>query len=595
MTSLTKLDPTENEAGYRAAVAERQLTTERGIVRRLRATAREQASKPPVILRPTAPTGRDRSGIVASARRLTGDEAKNKKAAGSASKTAAWQEEAWELHDLIGEQRFLGNTLAGRMSQAAFYVGRLDPTASPGTRPEPVEDATIQRVLDAIGDGPAGFAQIIHRAGVNLFVAGEGWLVGIPPRLIPGTPEHKAATDLTGQLRLVDRAAADQKIEDDILTMRWRMLSVAEIDTDQSGTAKIQLEDGVTVEAPASQLYLVRLWRPHPRYAWEADSPTRASLPVLRELLGLTMSISAQIDSRLAGAGILLISDQASAALKQAAGIDPSSSDDPFVDTLIDTMVTPIKDRSAASAVVPLVVTVPADVVDRVKHITFSTPLDKESQKLRDEAIRRLALGQDAPPELLLGVGGMNHWGAWLVREDVVKTHLEPPLALICDALTTEYLRPILIAMGKTPEEAEEHVVWYDVDNLISRPNRGEDAKELYDRGAITDKALREANGFEEGDAPEETAEIQNDPAVDRALQLVANAPSLMQNPGLPAIVEQIRAVLEGQDATAAAAAAATAAQNAPAVEVVEGESSTEGGPPNTADDPAPIMEGAPA
>src|SRR3546814_17159695 len=59
---------------------------------------------------------------------------------------------------------------------------------------------------------------------------------------------------------------------------------------------------------------------------------------------------------------------------------------------------------------------------------TFHTPFDEETRELREEAIRRLALGQDAPPELLLGVGNMNHWGAWLVQADTNNTHVEPPL-----------------------------------------------------------------------------------------------------------------------------------------------------------------------
>src|SRR5690606_14077388 len=129
--------------------------------------------------------------------------------------------------------------------------------------------------------------------------------------------------------------------------------------------------------------------------------------------------------------GLLMVADRIVKALKEARGITDDSEDDPFTDALIEAMLTPISDRSSAAAQVPLVVTVPSDgdrpVSDMMHHMSFDTPLDTSLQPLRDEAIRRLALGQDAPPELLLGTGGMNHWGAWLVREDVVTTHLEPP------------------------------------------------------------------------------------------------------------------------------------------------------------------------
>src|SRR5699024_3375465 len=163
------------------------------------------------------------------------------------------------------------------------------------------------------------------------------------------------------------------------------------------------------------------------------------------------------------GAGMLLVPQSAQRALKSAAGYDETDETDLLTESLMEAMMTPISDRSSASAVVPLVVTVPDEAVDKFQHISFASPLDDEARELRDEAIRRLALGQDAPPELLLGTGGMNHWGAWLVREDVVTTHLEPTLALISDALTTQYLWPVIDqTMDMDEVERESYVIWYD-------------------------------------------------------------------------------------------------------------------------------------
>src|SRR5699024_10799802 len=239
-------------------------------------------------------------------------------------------------------------------------------------------------------------------------------------------------------------------------------------------------------EYDPDDLYLIRVWRPHPRKWWEADSPTRSSLPVLKELVGLTMHVSAQGDSRLAGAGILAPPQSVQRALATQAGLDPETTGDMFTEGLIEAMLTPIGDRASASAIVPLVVTVPDESVDKIKHISYSQPLDGTAQGLRDEAIRRLALGQDAPPELLLGTGNMNHWGGWLVQSETVETHIEPVLALICDAITSQYIWPALMDQGMSEEEAQEFVVWYDVDHLIARPNRGSDAQQLHERGAIS-------------------------------------------------------------------------------------------------------------
>ncbi len=476
-------------------------------------------------------------GLTASAQRLTSTNIAG--GANRAGKAAEWQADAWEMYDLIGEQRFLANTLAGRASQARLYVGRL-PSDDPLAEPEALDDPVLQGMLDSIGKAATGRAQLVLRMVMNYFIAGEGYLVGFPPAILAKARGEKAPEAVP---------AASVLMSD----LEWRVLSVAELKYKTEKTVEVMLAEtgGKKLEVPIDDLYVIRSWRSHPQRAWQADSPTRSSLPVLRELVGLTMSIGAQIDSRLAGAGVFLVPDNARKAMLRAMGEPESSAEDPLADALIAAMSAAITDRSSAASFTPLVLTVPDETADKFKHITFSSPFDKEMPKLRDEAIRRVALGQDAPPELLLGVGGMNHWGAWLVREDVVTTHLEPPLALFCDSVTTQYLRPMMEALGYTPEEIADTVVWYDVSHMIVRPNRGTDAQAIYDKGELSGEALRRENGFDENDAPPVIG--QPDPAVDLALQLVAQAPSLMQAPGLPAIVEQIRAVQAGDTAAAAA------------------------------------------
>ncbi len=486
------------------------------------------------------------TSLLASAQRLTG--AKLKATPGRNSGGKNWQEDAWEMYDLVGEERFLANTLAGRMSQARLFVGKIAENASDA--PDPVDDQRLQDVLDQIGDTPSGRAQMILRMGINLFVAGDCWLVGIPKYLVPqGDSDENDESTVTKRVARHDTGASAGSVPDDLLSadLEWHALSVSELSTSSVGELTIRLGEssGDQIKCSPDDVWLIRVWRPHPRRWWEADSPTRSSLPVLRELVGLTMHISAQVDSRLAGAGLLIVPQSAQRALRQAAGLpdtpEGGSEPDPFTEALIEAMLTPIGDRANASALVPLVVTVPDDVTDKFQFMSFAKPLDTEARSLRDEAIRRLALGQDAPPELLLGTGGMNHWGAWLVQEDVISTHVEPPLALICDALTTQYLWPALAALEI--ESPEQYVVWYDVSDMIVRPNRASDAGSLYDKGALSDTALRAANGFDETDAPI-TDDL--DEATSLAFELVRKSPELLRNPGLASLVDQIRKVLAG-------------------------------------------------
>ena len=459
----------------------------------------------------------------------------------------SWQAEAWAAYDEVGEERFLASTLSGRLSQARLYVQhkptdgphsslRDDETDVADTAPTATA-ALAEAVLAALGASQQDLGQMLQRLATNLFVAGEGWLVGVPAHLVPGSdPSDPAATAPSP-----DPALAD---------LVWRVLAVTEVTTVAAPTptaaGRVRLNLGSDASAPVEvstdEIYLIRIWRPHPARYWEADSPTRACLPILRELIGLTRHISAQIDSRLAGAGLLVVPSSASAALaSDAADAYSSGQPDPFVSALMESMLRPIENRDDASAVVPLVVTVPDEAADKVSHLTFSSALDSGARDLRDEAIRRLALAQDAPPELLLGSGAMNHWGAWLTREDTVTTHIEPVLALICEALTSQYLRPVLLSAGLPEDVVRTLSVGYDVSALVARPNRSEEALNLHKSGAISDEALREASGFDDSDEkPLEERALMN------AIALATKQPALLTSPGLGPITEELLKVYRG-------------------------------------------------
>ena len=74
------------------------------------------------------------TSLVASAKRITSKTLKDRSF--RTSPVMSWQEDAWEMYDLVGEQRFLATTLANRLSQAIFYVGTLND--NPNLEPVPV-------------------------------------------------------------------------------------------------------------------------------------------------------------------------------------------------------------------------------------------------------------------------------------------------------------------------------------------------------------------------------------------------------------------------------------------------------------------------
>ena len=528
--------------------------------------------QPMPAVRPDAP--KPMASLVAAAARLTNSHLARGR--GRRASAEGWQEDAWEMYDLVGELRFVTNLLANQASKARFYVGTI--AENPDDPPVPSTDQVLIDALESIGDGPSGLTQLVKRLSVNLQIPGDGWLVGIPRDLMPDADEDT----------IIVRDAEGNPYLDDLV---WHAMSVTEVAFPDKNHVELTMGDDAQtdkVTATPNDLWMIRVWNPHPRRFWQADSATRSALPVLRELVGLTMHISAQIDSRLAGAGIIIAPESAARAAKAALNMDPNGPDDPFTEALIKAMMTPITDRANASAYVPLVWTVPDEAAPLFRFLDQGErTLDANAKEMRDDSIRRYALSADAPPELLLGVGGMNHWGAWLVQEDTVRAHIEPPLALVADAFTTQFIRVLMKQMGSYSDEVIDNtVVWYTVDHLIVKVNDEQNAKDAHASGVISDAAYRAALGFTEDDAPEADT---LDPAVSMAFDLVRQSPALANSPGLPILVQQIRAILEGREDEAPATPV-------PAPVVAEPDADAEPappGPPATVAEPDPIAASA--
>lgn len=462
----------------------------------------------------------------------------------SKASTAKWQEEAWSLYSQVGELRYVSQTVGNAVGTAAFGVTRTDPDGEQVRLDEEEAPGATDRLAAELVRGMLT-ERLATELAVGLFIAGEVLLVGAPDPDDPDSILWSAHSPM--ELRAKGRAV-------------------------ELGDATYSAED----------LTVIRVWRPHPAASLQADSPVRSSLPVLRELVALTMHISASVDSRLAGAGMLIL--PSSATVISSAAPEDIGDEDPILAALMDAMITPIRDRDSAAGVVPLVLTVPDDAGFQPHHLSFSTPLDDNAGALRDESIRRLALGLDVPPEVLLGSSGVNDWSQWAIQEETVRLHIAPLARLIARALTEEYLRPSLVALGIPAADAARYSVAVDLAPLLSRPNRHAEAVALYDRGEIDGDTLREASGFDPSSAPEAAQEAVP-VAVTRALDLVTAAPSLVQSPGLPELVRQIEQVMSGNIPDAAPVAEAPVSETPP-------EAPAE---PVTESEPGPPQQGAPS
>lgn len=439
-----------------------------------------------------------------------------KSQAGSSSRDAtAWKADAWDYYDMVGELRFVCQWLENSLSRCALIASTIDPkTGQPTGQCD--DQLAVETVADIAG-GPAGQAALLGHLATFLTVPGEGFVAIIHP------------TDAEGRT-----------------CEEWHVLSESEVKKKSSGGIELTLPTGEKYEFNSDTDTIERVYRPHPRRAIDSDSPVRACLPILREIVRMGQNIEAAGKSRNAGNGLLVLPKELSmpaAAMAPTAELPPPADPDapglplpPIPQTevpvtatdvmvnLKTTMETAISDPSAAAALVPIVLQGPGEFLDKIRHITFASDITETSLKTREAATRRLAMSLDVPAEVLLGLSQGNHWSSWMVDESAIKTHIIPLMTLICDSLTAAILRPML-AMQQHPDP-ESITLWFDPSGLTLRPNRAEDAKQAFDRGAISSDALRRELGFADTDAPKAPVDSEQQKAM--ALELVKAAPALL-------------------------------------------------------------------
>jgi hypothetical protein len=377
--------------------------------------------------------------------------------------TEGWQEEVWNFHDTLGEFRYATDWEAKRLSRVRLYAAKLEPDADEPVR---AKAGTGVDLMTAFAGGPGGQAQIMGGLATQLRVPGEGYLI----------VENVSGIEKWSVRSIDEVRAARQRYE------------VIDENSPKSGNNWRPL-------APDS-MAPIRVWRPNKRWHHLADSPTRAARSTMRELELVNRHIIAQYLSRLASAGVLLFPQEVTFPVREEFADAP----DPFIAEWIEMAAEAIRTPGTASGVVPIPIKVPAEYVDKIKHLDFTLKIDEKIIEKRDSAIKRLASQLNVPPEVLLGVSDLNHWNAWISDETSLKVDVAPDAELVCQAMTTGYLQPRLKASGV--EDFAQWVVWYDMSELTLRPDRSADAIQLYDRMEINGKALRRETGFAESDKP---------------------------------------------------------------------------------------------
>jgi len=423
---------------------------------------------------------------------------RSRRAAGS----SAWQTEAWEYYDAIGEVKYAFNLVASIVSRIRIFAASVD---DPSQTPVPVKMSEIidprlaaaaERALKRLDSAYGGQAGLLKDAALNLSVAGECYLVQMPERPGYGIPE-------SWDIKSVDEVLVDQRGAFKIIGRREQ----------QSTNGSQSSTQNVGAMNLNEKSFVGRIWRSHPRFSDEADSSLRGILDLCAELLLLNRTFRATARSRL-NAGALYLPDGLSVAAQgdgnfpydeddeMNPGFTVEEAEDEFEDQLIDAMTTPIRDEESASAVVPLIIRGPAELGDKIKQFKFERSFDPALAERSDRVLERIMQGIDVPKDVVTGLANVKYSNALQIDESLYKAHIEPLMLLIADALTVVYLRPYLLATGYTLAEVERIVVWYDPSAVSTRNDRATDADAGFDRGAVSYETWRRAHGFSAADAP---------------------------------------------------------------------------------------------
>lgn len=452
-------------------------------------------SKPPVAPRPAKPrTYSTIRPITASGQRINTNNIKELEEIADRKRTATWQSDSWEYFDVIGEIQYAYTVFSNVLSRIRLHAAWVeDDQDSPG----PLKDSnasefakteTAKAMRRVFGNGNQ--SQILRKAGLNLLVAGECFLV------------------------------CENKLIDGRYKEIWRIVSTDELVTTDRGLAIKKNRDvrqTDLVPLPPST-FVGRIWREHPRFSDEAVSAMKSLCGLCNELLLISRTVRATARSRL-NAGVFFIPEEFSVSSDAPTDTeaDPEEDlesyvedeDEEFEEALIDLMGTPIADEESVMSLVPLIIRGPADLGDKLRHITFARPFDEQLVAQGNRTLDRILQGLDMPKEMITGLADIKYSNAIQINESFYTAHIEPLVLMLCDTFRIVYLEPALIKAGVDQEEIDNIVIWYDPSGIITAPDKSAAANVGYDKFTLSGAAWRRANGFGDDDAPSRSEVIE--------------------------------------------------------------------------------------
>ncbi len=387
-----------------------------------------------------------------------------------------WQTDAWHFYNNTPELHNTADYIGAACSLVRLYVSEVDEygqpqgeVGAPSTDKEGNEvsgsDPAIGGLASSLFGGPGAKAEILRALGVSLTVAGETYLIG------------------KGSLR----RGRD----------KWFTVAPNEIRKIGDDVVSVAVGNGRYDELDLNTNMVIRIWTPHPALMFRADSPTRGILVPLRQQQELVRFLSSQLVSRLASASLLPVPSEVDFPKtdKYAGGWEG------VLQQLYEAITSNLQGAGTAAMIAPILMPMESTALAamaQIEPIVFESVLSSQAIDLRKELRETIAVGLNVPMEIQLGGREMNHWSIWWANEEFIIKTIAPLMGRICEALTTAYLYPALVKMGKDPSR---YMFWYDTAPLANSANRLVDAKDLNVLGIVSDSAVRVAGAFHESDA----------------------------------------------------------------------------------------------
>lgn len=392
-----------------------------------------------------------------------------------------WQYEAYRHINICGEARYAATLFAAIAGRAEIGVSEGQTLAH---KSKWVVDGPEVEALAELAPTVRERTKLIRDYMLHRIIAGECYLIAR------------------------DRQDTDPEGTDPI----WEIVAVTELQK-VGDLWRVRHDNGNFIDLNSTDP-VIRMWNPDPENRREAWSPFRSLLPTLREIEWLTGHIFTQVRSRMMSAGVWFLPDNLTFAPPPpdsveggAEAIAAMNDAEQFMLSLAASSMEMLDAEEVSFPSVVMADAASLAAIDQNKLIKFWSEIDDKAMTLRDDAIRRFALGMDLPPEQVLGAaamsgkgasGAMNHWGQWALDEQTITSHIEPALDDFVGTLTTAFLRLVV--------EGTDKIIGYDTTSLRLRPDRSKEAVELYDRGVLKAKVMVREVGFDpENDMMDET------------------------------------------------------------------------------------------